>query len=107
LMRQVATGRKNWLFVGSLQAGEEMSTLMSIVSSAVRNHVHVRAYLLDITQRILDGETDYASTLPAVWCESNPQHHREYRTEYRMEERDVKERRKRELRQLRRLTNQA
>lgn len=103
LMRQVATGRKNWLFVGSLQAGEEMSTLMSIVSSAVRNHVHVRAYLSDITQRILDGETDYASMLPAVWRESNPQHHREYRTE----ERDVKEHRKRELRQHRRLTNQA
>ena len=43
LMKQVAIGRKNWLFVGSVAAGERAADLLTIVSSAVRNDLDVWA----------------------------------------------------------------
>ncbi len=36
LMRQVALGRKNWLFIGSVEAGWRAANLMTIVSTAAR-----------------------------------------------------------------------
>jgi hypothetical protein len=36
-MKQVAIGRKNWLFIGSLAAGARTADLMTLVSSAIRN----------------------------------------------------------------------
>ena len=45
LMRRVATGRKNWLFKGSLAAGERAANLMTIIGSAIRNDLDVGAYL--------------------------------------------------------------
>ena len=41
LMKQVAIGRKNWLFIGSLAAGGRTADLMTLVSSAIRNDLHV------------------------------------------------------------------
>ena len=38
LMKQVATGRKNWLFIGSVEAGYRAAILMTIVSTAHRHH---------------------------------------------------------------------
>ncbi|MFM9115051.1 MAG: IS66 family transposase [Planctomycetota bacterium] len=66
LMRQVALGRKNWLFVGSVAGGERAATLMSLVSSAIRNHLDVTAYIKDIREKILAGCTDYESLLPTT-----------------------------------------
>jgi transposase len=37
LMKQVALGRKNWLFAGSVAAGERAANLMTIISTAARN----------------------------------------------------------------------
>ena len=45
LMKQVAIGRKNWLFVGSVAAGERAADFLTIVSSAVRNDLDVWAYV--------------------------------------------------------------
>jgi hypothetical protein len=41
LMRRVAVGRKNWLFVGSLRAGVRNANLMTLVASAHRNDLDV------------------------------------------------------------------
>ncbi|EKK00784.1 transposase IS66 [Rhodopirellula baltica SH28] len=46
LMKRVATGRKNWLFKGSLTAGERAANLMTVIVSALRNDLDVHAYLL-------------------------------------------------------------
>lgn len=62
LLRQVAIGRKNWLFIGSLSAGNRMSDLLTLVSSALRNDVHVWSYVKAVLDALLDGETDYAPT---------------------------------------------
>ena len=37
LMKQVALGRKNWLFVGNVEAGERAAKLMSLVTGAKRH----------------------------------------------------------------------
>lgn len=45
LMKQVAIGRKNWLFIGSVLAGERAANFLTLVSSALRNDLDVYADL--------------------------------------------------------------
>jgi transposase len=51
-LRQIAVGRKNWLFAGSAAGAETAATLFSIASSCHRHGVDVFAYLHDILQRL-------------------------------------------------------
>ena len=44
LMKPVAIGRKNWLFVGSVEAGSRAAVLMSLVASCKLNQVEPWAY---------------------------------------------------------------
>jgi transposase len=73
LMKQVALGRKNWLHLGSLASGYRTATLMTVVSSAVRNDLDVAVYLEDVLNRLLSGSRDYASLRPDVWASSHPE----------------------------------
>src|SRR4051812_1419227 len=52
LMKQVATGRKNWLFVGSAEAGHRAAILMTVVSTAHRHHLDVWLYVKDVLDRL-------------------------------------------------------
>ena len=79
LMKQVAIGRKNWLFAGSILGGERAAGLMTLVSSAVRNNLHVWQYVKDVLQQLLDGSKDYDSLLPWIWAENHPEAVRQYR----------------------------
>jgi len=81
LMREVALGRKNWLFVGNVEAGERSARLMSIVSSAKRHQLDVGLYIKDILDRLLAGETDYSKLLPDSWKREHPEAVRVYREE--------------------------
>jgi transposase len=83
LMKQVAIGRKNWLFLGSVAAGERMADLMTLVSSALRNDLEVWAYVKDVLDRLLAGSTDYTSLRPDRWAASHPEHIRTYRADER------------------------
>src|SRR5204863_4647535 len=47
-MRPVAVGRKNWLHVGSPQAGPKVAAILSIVESCRRLGVPVKDYLLEV-----------------------------------------------------------
>jgi hypothetical protein len=47
-MRPIALGRKNWLHVGSKQAGPKVAAILSIVESCRRLGVPVRVYLLEV-----------------------------------------------------------
>jgi transposase len=51
-LRQIAVGRKNWLFAGSAAGAETAATLFSIASSCHRHGIDVFAYLHDILQRL-------------------------------------------------------
>jgi len=91
LMKQVALGRKNWLFIGSVAAGERASDFFTLVSSAVRNDLDVWAYLKDVLDRLLAGETDYAVLRPNVWRQAHPEAIREYRVTERRDRADRKQ----------------
>jgi transposase len=90
LMRQIALGRKNWLFVGSVAGGERAAILMTLVSSAIRNDLDVAVYLEDIMDRLLEGCQDYESLCPHQWRLRHPEAIREYRQD---ERRDAEDRR--------------
>lgn len=90
LMKQIATGRKNWLFVGSVEAGCRAATLLTLVSTCVRNDLDVWSYLNDVLEQILSGSTDYAELRPDVWKRSHPEAVRSYRVD---ERRDAADRR--------------
>jgi len=90
LMKQVALGRKNWLFVGSLAGGQRAATLMTMVSTAIRNDLDVAAYLKDSLEQLLAGSTDYASLCPHIWKLSHPEAIRTYRVEERRDAADRK-----------------
>jgi transposase len=90
LMKRVATGRKNWLFKGSLAAGERAANLMTIIGSALRNDLDVHAYLEDVLRRSLAGETDWSAMAPHEWKAGHPESIRMYREEERRQAADRK-----------------
>ena len=90
LMKRVATGRKNWLFKGSVAAGERAANLMTIIASAVRNDLDVHAYLSDVLRRALAGDTNWTAMLPHVWKLDHPQAIRAYRQDERRQAADRK-----------------
>ncbi len=90
LMKQVAIGRKNWLFIGSVAAGERAADLLTLVSSAVRNDLDVWCYTKDVLDQLLAGNTDYASLRPDRWAEQHPDQIRTYRKEERRDRADAK-----------------
>jgi transposase len=98
LMKQVATGRKNWLFVGSVEAGYRAAILMTIVSTAHRYHLDIWQYVKEILDRLLAGERDLASLRADRWALAHPEAIRPYRVEevrYRAEAKAVRRARRR------------
>lgn len=94
LMKQVAIGRRNWLFIGSVDAGNRAATLLTLISSAVRHDLDVGAYLKDVLDQLLAGSTDYASMRADVWRQSHPEHVRVYRQDERQEASDRRTKRR-------------
>ena len=90
LMKRVATGRKNWLFKGSLAAGERAANLMTIIGSAIRNDLDVHVYMEDVLRQALAGETDWAAMAPHIWKRSHPEAIRVYRQDERRQAADRK-----------------
>ncbi len=79
LMKQVAIGRKNWLFIGSVLSGERAANFLTLVSSALRNDLDVYAYLKAVLDALLSGSTDYAALRPDTWATAHPESIRAYR----------------------------
>jgi len=102
LMKQVALGRKNWLFVGSVDAGRRAADFLTLVSSAVRNDLDVWSYIKDVLDHLLAGETDYATLRPDAWAAAHPEKIREYRTAERRDRTDRKKNRRATRRQSKR-----
>jgi len=78
-MRQVATGRKNWLFIGSVEAGYRAAILLTIVSTAHRYHLDLWRYVKDVLDRLLRGEADLDSLRADRWAQSYTDAIRPYR----------------------------
>jgi transposase len=70
-MRPVAVGRKNWIHVGSAQAGPKIAAILSVVESCRRLKVSVRDYLSAILPGLADVPISRLSGLtPASWANS-------------------------------------
>lgn len=88
LMKQVAIGRKNWLFAGSVAGGERSAGLMTLASSALRNDLDVWQYVKDVLDQSLSGSTDYEPLLPWNWAATHPAAIRQYRVQERRDRTD-------------------
>jgi transposase len=67
-MRAVALGRKNWLHVGSPEAGPKVAAIASIVETCRRLHLNLRAYLNDVLPKLPDWPIRRVAELtPASW----------------------------------------
>ena len=104
LMKQVATGRKNWLFIGSVEAGYRAAILMTIVSTAHRYHLDIWRYVKDVLDRLLRGERDLVALRADRWALEHPEAIRPHRVEevrYRAEAKTVRRAQRRLLDQRR------
>jgi transposase len=71
-VRPLCVGRKNWLFVGSQQAGERAAVVMSLIESAKLNGHEPWAYLKDVFERLPTlKQRDLAQLLPHNWRPAN------------------------------------
>ena len=67
-VRPLAIGRRNWLFVGSQQAGERAGNVLSLIESAKLNGHDPWAYLKDVFERLPTlKHRDLAQLLPHNW----------------------------------------
>lgn len=67
-MRPIAIGRKNWLFAGSLRAGQRAAAVMSLIQSAKLNGIEPLAYLKDVLNRLpTQPASRVADLLPHRW----------------------------------------
>jgi len=82
-LRALTIGRKNWLFIGSTEAGPRAAILYTVVASAARHDLDVWAYLRDVLERLATGDTDPTSLLPDVWAAAHPAAIRSYRAHER------------------------
>ncbi|MBP6726819.1 MAG: IS66 family transposase [Thauera sp.] len=70
-IRPWATGRKNWLFAGTLAAGKRLAAVMSLVQSAKLNGHDPYAYLKDVLTRLPQTkDRDIDQLLPHLWIPS-------------------------------------
>jgi transposase len=67
-IRPIALGRSNWLFAGSLRAGQRAAAVMSLVHSARLNGHEPHAYLKDVLERLpMQPASRIAELLPHRW----------------------------------------
>lgn len=67
-IRPWATGRKNWLFAGTLTAGKRAAAITSLIQSAKLNGLDPYAYLKDVLDRLpTQRASDIGDLLPHRW----------------------------------------
>jgi transposase len=71
MLKLLALGRKNWMFVGSERGGKTAAVLFTLMSSAKRHGLNTWAYLRDVLCQLADlnpGELE--QLLPNRWHDS-------------------------------------
>jgi transposase len=81
-LRHQAIGRKNWLFLGSAQAGPRAAVLFTILVGAKRHRIEPWTYLRELLLRLHDDDARLDEMLPDQWAA----HHPEAVLTYRLEE---------------------
>ena len=72
-MRPIAVGRKNWIHVGSVEAGPKVAAILSVVETCKRLAIPVREYLADVLPGMADRKVSEATELtPMAWKSRRP-----------------------------------
>jgi transposase len=72
-MRPIAIGRKNWIHVGSPQAGPKIAAILSVVESCRRLKLPIRDYLAAILPGLADVPIQRLPELtPSAWVTQHP-----------------------------------
>ena len=72
-IRPIAIGRNNWLFAGSLRAGQRAAAVMSLIQSAKLNGHDPYAYLKDVLARLpTHKNSQIEELLPHRWQPTKP-----------------------------------
>jgi transposase len=67
-MRPLALGRKNWLHLGSAEAGPKVAAIASIVETCRRLDINLRVYLKDVLPKLGDWPANRVGQLtPTAW----------------------------------------
>ena len=67
-MRPLAIGRKNWLFFGSLEAGQYSAVIFSLIQTCRGLDINPREYLKDVFRRLPDHNSQRLyELLPDQW----------------------------------------
>jgi transposase len=67
-MRPVALGRKNWIHIGSKEAGPRIAAILSLVETCRRLKIPVRAYLAGVLPGLADFPANRVAELtPSAW----------------------------------------
>ncbi|HEU4760602.1 MAG TPA: IS66 family transposase [Dehalococcoidia bacterium] len=68
-MRPVALGRKNWIHIGSQQAGPKVAAILSVVETCRRMAIPVRDYLGAVLPGLADTSVQRLAALtPSAWA---------------------------------------
>jgi transposase len=68
-MRPVALGRKNWIHLGSKEAGPRVAAIISIVETCRRLNIRIRDYLASVLPGLADFPINRVAELtPSAWA---------------------------------------
>jgi hypothetical protein len=68
-MRPIALGRKNWLHIGSEEAGPRIAAISSVLETCKRLGINARDYLLDVLPKIPSWPANRVAELtPMAWA---------------------------------------
>src|SRR5258708_7783824 len=71
-MRPVALGRKNWIHIGSQQAGPKVAAILSVVETCRRMNIPVRQYLAAVLPGLAETPIHRLPQLtPIAWASQN------------------------------------
>lgn len=74
-IRPIALGRKNWLHIGSEEAGAKIAAICSIVETCRRLEINLKDYLSDILPKLGDWPINRVSQLtPSAWKAAQSAH---------------------------------
>jgi len=71
-LRRVALGRKNYLFVGDVTAGENIAGIYTLIATCEARRINPFAYLADVIARVQDHPAQRLDELlPGAWAQAH------------------------------------
>lgn len=80
-LRHQAIGRKNWLFLGSEQAGPRAAVLFTVLAGAKRHRIEPWTYLRELLLHLHGDDSRLDEMLPDKWAANHPESVLTYRLE--------------------------